>query len=283
VLTRKSFDTPDNVRDLGRGIGGFIDMGRGLAIGRAVLEPGWRWSVDIRPIVGTTSCQVHHIQMIVSGRMAVRMDDGRELEVGPNDLLDVPPGHDTWVVGDERLVILEFSGNSENFALPTPRARAVLTMLMTDIVNSTQTAAAVGDTEWKVRLAEHNRIVRRVLERFGGREVDTTGDGFLAAFTSAEAALRGALAIQDAMKAAALEIRAGVHTGEVDQVEGGDLRGIAVHETARIMAAAPAGSVYCSALARALAAASPLAFTSVGSHPLKGFETPVELFLVAPG
>ena len=281
VLTRKTFDSPDAVRDLGRGIGGFVDMGRGFAIGRAVLEPGWRWSVDIRPIVGTTSCQVHHVQTIVSGRMAVRMDDGREQEFGPNDVIDLPPGHDTWVVGDEPLVILEFSGNSENFALPTPQARAVLTMLMSDIVNSTQTAAAIGDTAWKGRLAEHNRIVRRVLERFGGREIDTTGDGFLAAFTSAEAALRGALAIQEAISATTIAIRIGVHTGEVDQVEGGDLRGIAVHQTARIMAAAPAGTVYCSSLARALAAASPLTFTSAGSHSLKGFETPFELFRVA--
>ncbi|TAK00742.1 MAG: hypothetical protein EPO36_07690 [Chloroflexota bacterium] len=283
VLTRKSFKSPDAVRDLGRGIGGFVDMGRGFAIGRAVLEPGWRWSIDIRPIVGTTSCQVHHVQMVVSGQMAVRMDSGREDEFGPNDVVDLPPGHDTWVVGDEPLVILEFSGNSENFALPTRQGRAVLTMLMTDIVNSTQTAAAIGDTAWEGRLAEHNRIVRRLLERFGGREIDTTGDGFLAAFTSAEAALRGALAIQQAIAATTVAIRIGVHTGEVDQVEGGDLRGIAVHETARIMAEAPDGAVYCSALARALAAASSLLFTSAGKHSLKGLETPVELFFVRAG
>jgi len=280
VITRKSFDSPDSVRPLGRGVGAYVELARGIAIGRAVLDPGWRWSVDIRPVVGTTWCEVHHVQMILSGRMGIRMKDGREEEFGPNDVVDLPPGHDAWVVGDEPLVIVDVSGNSENFALPTPRARSVLTMLMTDIVNSTSTAAEIGDSAWKQRLADHNRIVRRQLDRFGGREIDTTGDGFLAAFTSAEAALRAALAIQDAVEAAAVEIRAGVHTGEVDQVESGDLRGIAVHETARIMAAAPAGAVYCSALARGLAAASGLRFTSTGSHALKGFESAVELFRV---
>jgi class 3 adenylate cyclase len=155
-------------------------------------------------------------------------------------------------------------------------------MLMTDIVNSTQTAARIGDAAWKQRLADHNRIVRRHLERYGGREVDTTGDGFLAAFASAESALRCALAVCRAVTDVGVDIRAGVHTGEVDLVEGGDLRGIAVHETARIMAAAGTGSVMTSALTRALAAASGLMFTSAGTHALKGFEQPVELFSVEP-
>jgi class 3 adenylate cyclase len=284
VIVRKSFDSPDSVRPLGRGVGAYVELARGIAMGRAVLDPGWPWSIDIRPVVETTWCEVHHVQMILSGRMGIRMEDGREEEFGPNEVLDLPPGHDAWVVGDEPLVIVDVSGNSENFALPTPRARAVLTMLMTDIVDSTRTAAVIGDSAWKQRLADHNRIVRRQLDRFGGREVDTTGDGFLAAFTSAEAALRAALAIQEAVEAAAVEIRVGVHTGEVDLVESGDLRGIAVHETARIMAAAPRGAVYCSAVARGLAAASRLEFTSMGSHSLKGFEFPVELFRVdAPG
>jgi len=186
-------------------------------------------------------------------------------------------------VGDEPLVIVDVSGNSDDFALPASQARSVVTMLMTDIVNSTQTAARVGDAAWKQQLAEHNRIVRRQLERFGGREIDTTGDGFLAAFASAEAALRCALSIRDALATAGVDIRAGVHTGEVDVVEGGDLRGIAVHETARIMAAAPPGSVYASSLARALAGSGRLAFTSAGTHALKGFDEPVALFAVEEG
>jgi class 3 adenylate cyclase len=279
-LTVRNLDQPDAVRPLGRGNGGYVDMGSGLVIGRAALEPGWRWSVDLKSVVGTPSCQIHHLQLIMSGRLGVRMDGGEEVEVGPNEVVDIPSGHDAWVVGDEPLVILDVFGHSADFAQPVAHDRAVLTMLMTDIVDSTRIAGQLGDAAWKNRLADHNRIVRRLLAQLGGREVDTTGDGFLAAFNSAEAALRAALSIRNAVRAAGLEIRAGVHTGEVDLVDGGDLRGIAVHEAARIMAAAGAGSVYTSGLTRLLASASGLTFRSVGTHALKGFETPAELFAV---
>lgn len=279
-IRSKNLDEPDAVRDLGRGSGVFVDLGRGLVVGKAVLEPGWRWSEDVRPVVGTESCLVHHIQLVLEGRLGVRMDGGEDQVFGPTSIVEIPPGHDAWVDGDEPCVLIDLSGNSTDFALPMPRARSVLTMLMTDIVDSTPTAARLGDDAWKQRLGEHHRIVRRQLERFGGREVDTTGDGFLAAFTSAEAALRAGLGIREAVGSTGIEVRVGVHTGEVDVVEDGDLRGIAVHETARIMAAAAPGSVYASGLARALAGASRLRFTSVGSRALKGFEEPVELFEV---
>ena len=282
-LTVKSLDHPDAIRQLGRGSGLFVDLGSGLVIGRAVLEPGWRWSVDLKAVVGTPSCQIHHLQLVLSGRLGVRMDAGEEGEVGPNEVVDIPPGHDSWVVGDEPLVILDVFGHSAEFALPAAHTRAVLTMLMTDIVDSTRLAGQLGDAAWKGRLADHNRIVRRQLAHFGGREVDTTGDGFLAAFNSVESALQAAVSIRDAVRSAGVAIRAGVHTGEVDLVEGGDLRGIAVHEAARIMAAAGAGSVYASGLTRILAAASGLGFRSVGTHALKGFEAPVELFAVGEG
>jgi class 3 adenylate cyclase len=281
-ISSANFDEPHQVRPLGKGSGMFVDLGRGHVIGRAVLEPGWRWSIDLKPQVGTPSCEVHHLQLVLSGRLGVQMDGGEPQEFGPNSVLDLPPGHDAWVVGDEQAVIVDMSGNSADFALAAPQSRSVMTMLMTDIVGSTATAARIGDAAWKQRLADHNRIVRRQLERFGGREVDTTGDGFLAAFASAEAALRSAIAICHAVTEAGVDIRAGVHTGEVDIVEGGDLRGIAVHETARIMAAAPTGSVLTSGLTRALAGASGLIFTSTGTHTLKGFEQAVELFRVEP-
>jgi class 3 adenylate cyclase len=278
-ITSKNLDEPDEVRQLGHGTGAFVDV-RGVAIGRAVLEPGWRWSIDVKPLVGTRSCQVHHFQLVLAGRFGVRMDGGDEHEFGPSEVIDIPSGHDAWVIGDEPVVLVDMAGNITDFALPAPRARAVLTMLMTDIVHSTRTAALIGDAAWKQRLADHNRIVRRQLERFGGREINTTGDGFLAVFGSAEGALRAGLSIRDAVNAAAVEIRAGVHTGEVDVLDGGDLRGIAVHETARIMAAAPDGSVYTSGLSRALTSASGLRFESTGTHSLKGFDNPVELFRV---
>jgi class 3 adenylate cyclase len=279
-MTVRNLDGAEATRHLGRGTGVYVELGGGVAIGRAVLEPGWRWSVDIKPVVGTQSCQVHHLQLVLSGRLGLRMDSGEEVELGPNQVVDLPPGHDAWVVGDEPLVLVDMSGNSVDFGLPVSHARSVQTMLMTDIVDSTRMAGQLGSAAWKQRLADHNRIVRRQLDRFGGREVGTTGDGFLAAFNGAEAALRAALSIRDAVRAVDVEIRAGVHTGEVDVVEGGDLRGIAVHETARIMAAAGAGEVFASGVARALAAASGLVFRSAGTRALKGIETPVELFAV---
>src|SRR4051812_19961843 len=144
-IRSKSLDHPDTARDMGRGTGEFVDLGRGLAIGRAMLQPGWRWSEDLRPVVGTPSCLVHHIQLVLSGRLGVQMDGGEEQVFGPSSVIDIPPGHDAWVVGDERVEIVDMSGNSPDFALPAPVSRSVLTMLMTDIVNSTQTAARMGD------------------------------------------------------------------------------------------------------------------------------------------
>ena len=279
-LRSKNLDDPDQARGLGRGSGTVVDLGRGVTIGRAVLQPGWRWSEDLQGVVGTPSCLVHHIQLVLSGQLGVRMDGGEDQVFGPTSVVEIPPGHDAWVVGNEPLELIDLSGNSRDFALPAPQSRSVLTMLMTDIVESTQAASRVGDAAWKQQLAAHNRIVRLQLDRFGGREVDTTGDGFLVAFASAEAALRCALVIRDAVAEAGVQIRAGVHTGEVDLVEDGRLRGIAVHETARIMASAAPGSVYASGLPRALAGAGRLRFVSTGTHTLKGFVHPVELFEV---
>jgi class 3 adenylate cyclase len=279
-LTVRNLDHPDAARPLGRGSGGYVDLGSGLVIGRAVLEPGWRWSEDVKSVVGTPSCQIHHLQLILSGRLGVRMDGGEEAEVGPNEVVDIPSGHDAWVVGDAPLVILDVFGHSAEFAQPAAHARVVLTMLMTDIVDSTRLAGQLGDAAWKGRLAEHNRIVRRQLAQLGGREVDTTGDGFLAAFTSAEAALRAALAIRDAVRTAGGEIRAGVHTGEVEQ-RGQDVGGIGVHIGARIAQLAGADEVWISRTVRDLTTGSGLQFTDKGRHALKGVPDEWDLYALA--
>jgi class 3 adenylate cyclase len=212
--------------------------------------------------------------------MAFQTRDSEVHEFAQNDIMDIPPGHDAWVIGDEPVVLLDMSGNISDFGLPTSRARAVATMLMTDIVDSTRTASRLGDAAWKQLLAEHNRVMRRQFERFHGREIDTTGDGFLAIFNSAGSALLCALATGDATHELGIEIRAGVHTGEVEILPD-DVRGIAVHATARIMAAAHPSEVLASAVTRALAEGAGLRFEDRGSHSLKGLETPVQLFAVA--
>jgi class 3 adenylate cyclase len=262
-------------------MGTFVEIGS-LAIGRAVLQPGWRWSTDLKGAVGTQLCELHHLHMLLAGRMAFQMADGEVYEFAQNDVMDIPPGHDAWVIGDEPVVLLDISGNISDFGLPTSRARAVATMLMTDIVDSTKTASQLGDAAWKQLLAEHNRVMRRHLERFHGREIDTTGDGFLATFDSAGAALLCALATGAAIRELGIEIRAGVHTGEVEVLPD-DVRGIAVHATARIMAAAQPSQVLASAVTRALAEGAGVRFEDRGSCTLKGLETPIQLFAVTRG
>jgi class 3 adenylate cyclase len=277
-VQRANLDKARDLRRFTHGKGQLVQVGS-VAIGRAVLKPGWTWANDVKPLVGTQSCQVHHLHVQLSGRFAVRMDDGSEHEFGPNDVMDIPPGHDAWVIGDEPVVLLDISGNSSTFALPAERTRFLSTMLFTDIVGSTRLAAEIGDAAWRQKLEQHNRLVRHHLERFRGREVDTTGDGFLASFDSAAAALRCAVAIREAVREIGLQIRAGVHTGEAEVV-GGDMRGLAVHAAARIMSQAGESEVLTSAITRTLAADAPLRFTARGSHLLKGLPEATELFAV---
>ena len=281
VIRWKSLERPDEARQFPHGIGTFVEIGS-LAIGRAVLEPGWRWSTDIKPAVGTELCELHHLHVLLAGRMAFRTEEAETHEFAPSDVMDIPPGHDAWVVGDEPVVLLDISGNVSDFGLPASRARAVATMVMTDIVGSTKMASELGDAAWKQRLAAHNRAVRRQLERFRGREIDTTGDGFLAIFDSVVAALRCALAIRDATRQMGIEIRAGVHTGEIE-ILADDVRGVAVHVAARVMASAQPSEVLVSAVSRALADDASLRFDDRGSHSLKGIEVPVQLYAVMSG
>lgn len=109
TLAAKNLDTPDEVRRFDNGEMAVVAVA-GMTVGRAVFEPGWRWSADVRPIAGTQSCQVAHTGYVVSGQLCVRMDDGREAVAGPGDAFVIAPGHDGWVVGDEPCVMLDWSG-----------------------------------------------------------------------------------------------------------------------------------------------------------------------------
>lgn len=109
TLAAKSLDHPDEIRDLGQGSMAVVDVA-GAAVARAVFQPGWRWSVHVRPRAGTTSCQATHVGVVLSGRLAVRMDDGTEAVAGPGDAFSISPGHDGWVVGDEPCVMLDWAG-----------------------------------------------------------------------------------------------------------------------------------------------------------------------------
>jgi len=128
---------------------------------------------------------------------------------------------------------------------PPQQDRVLVTVLFTDIVESTARAAALGDRQWRNLLDGHNEMVRRALERFRGKEIDTAGDGFLATFDGPVRAIRCAQAIAQAVRALGVDVRAGLHTGEIELL-GDEIRGIAVHIAARVLAHAGAGEVLVS-------------------------------------
>ncbi|HJP64898.1 MAG TPA: adenylate/guanylate cyclase domain-containing protein [Actinomycetota bacterium] len=157
--------------------------------------------------------------------------------------------------------------------------RVLATLLFTDIVGSTQRAERMGDAAWRSLLDEHHELVRQELGAHRGREVNTSGDGFLARFDSPAMAIRCARAIRDGMKRLQLEIRAGIHTGEVE-VHGTDLAGIAVHVAARILSFAEPNEIVVSQTVRDLAAGSGARFATRGRQALKGVEGEWELFVL---
>jgi len=175
--------------------------------------------------------------------------------------------HVPWVDADQILdEVEEFLTGVRRASEPD---RVLATVLFTDIVGSTERISKLGDHRWSELLARHHGAVRRELERFRGREIDTTGDGFIAAFDGPARAIRAAVAIRDALRTLGLEIRTGLHTGECEQVEG-ELAGIAVHTGARISALAGPDEVLVSATVRDLVSGSGIAFEDRGEHELKG-------------
>jgi class 3 adenylate cyclase len=162
---------------------------------------------------------------------------------------------------------------------PAPE-RVLATVLFTDLVDSTRLATELGDRRWRGLLEEHHELVRERLGRFEGREIKTTGDGFLAVFDGPTRAAACARAVADDMPALGVEVRAGLHTGEVELI-GDDVGGIAVHVAARIAALADAGAVLASRTVRDLAVGSGIEFVPAGRHTLKGVPDEWDLYSVA--
>ena len=276
-LQRKRFSDPDDVRSIPNGRIDIVELDDRV-VGRMTYEPGWRWSTDVKPIAGTESCQFHHVGVTLSGRLRVQMSDGTELEVGPGDVFELPPGHDAWVVGDEPWVSVDFEAmRAYGRAGPTSGRRALFSILFTDIIDSTALAIAHGPAGWRDVVSQHNADSERVVDRHGGRLVKTTGDGIIALFDSAERAVRAAADLGDALRSIELRIRAGVHTGEVELAQS-DVRGVAVHTAARIMALAAADEVWVSATTRDLVDGTGLEFEDRGRRQLKGIPGERQLF-----
>jgi class 3 adenylate cyclase len=278
-LIVKRFDTPDERQEFAHGHYELITVGA-LTIGREYLEPGWKWSTHVKPQVGTEWCEVRHVGIQISGRWVCAARDGTQVEIGPGDAFDVPAGHDSWVVGDEPSVTIDFQG-SDYAAAQDAAARILATILFTDIVGSTAMAERLGDEGWKRLLRTHLEDINLLLTAYRGTLVDTAGDGIFARFNSPTDALRCARAIVQASKRQEIDVRVGVHTAEVELVDT-DVRGLGVHLAARIMAAASGSEILVSATTRELAAGTELTFTEKGSFELKGISGARTLFALDP-
>jgi class 3 adenylate cyclase len=165
---------------------------------------------------------------------------------------------------------------------PEPGERALATVLFTDIVGSTDRARQVGDRRWAELLDTHDRLARELVSELHGQLVKSTGDGILALFDRPGRGIRCATALRDRLRGTGVEIRAGVHTGEV-QLRGDDVGGIAVHLAARILAEADPGEVLVSRTVRDLVAGSGIALADRGTRQLKGVEGAWQLFAVTDG
>lgn len=172
---------------------------------------------------------------------------------------------------------IEFAGVRDWAKAPELGERTLATVLVTDIVDSTAIAARLGDRAWKELLARHSDRVRVELDRFRGHEVTTTGDGFLALFDGPSRAVRCAAGIGNAARLDDLQIRAGVHTGEIER-DADNVRGLAVHAAARIAAAAAPGEILVSEQSAGLLEGASVTLEDAGEHDLKGLPGARRLF-----
>ncbi len=230
-------------------------------------SPHWRYAAHGDPVDRATELarSASEADLVLSAEAAAAVNDRFSLE---------PLGESAFRV--LRPIAPEEEGASD----PPPSDRRIMTVLTTDIVESTRTLERVGDQAWGELVAAHDRATRSELIRFGGEELDTMGDGFIAAFDSPARAIRCALALIDGVTALGLAIRAGIHTGEVETVEG-HARGITLHIADRIAAASRPGELLVSATTRELAAGAGLAFTGRGEHALKGVQERRRLYAAA--
>jgi class 3 adenylate cyclase len=236
------------------------------------------FEIDVRhvaPSISTKTLILHRVDdqvcHVENARWLARNIEGSKYVELPGDT------HPPFVEGEDIMAeIREFlTGVRE----PEEPERVLATVLFTDIVGSTDRARDLGDRRWRDLIERHHELVRGDLERFRGREVDTAGDGFLATFDGPARAIRSAKAISESVRALGLEIRAGLHTGEVE-LAGDAVRGIAVHTGARVAAHAGAGEVLVSQTVKDLVAGSGIEFDDRGAHELKGIPGEWRLYAV---
>jgi pimeloyl-ACP methyl ester carboxylesterase/class 3 adenylate cyclase len=235
--------------------------------------------LDVRDVL--PSIRVPTLVLHRADNTFVRVEHGRYLaEHIPGARYVEVPGSDYFpFLGNTDVFLDEIARFVKGVSRAPEADRVLATVLFTDIVGSTQRASDLGDRGWAELLGAHDAVVRRELGRFRGQEVDTTGDGFLATFDGPARAVRCAVAVRDAVRPLDLEIRAGLHTGEVE-VSDGATRGLAVHIGQRVLAEAGPGEVLVSSTVKDLVAGSGLVFADRGLHTLKGVLQEWRLFQV---
>jgi len=236
-------------------------------------------SMDVTNVL--TAVRVPTLVLARVGDRDVKVEESRYIasRIPGAKLVELPgTDHLLWV-GDTNALL----GEVEEFLTGVRRVpdhdRVLATVLFTDIVGSTERAVALGDHAWGAVLERHHELVRRQLQRFRGREIATAGDGFLATFDGPARAVRCAVAAAEAVRSLGLEIRAGVHTGEVE-LAGENVRGMAVHVGARVAALGGPGEVLVSRTVKDLVSGSGIVFVDRGEHILKGLPDAWRLYAV---
>jgi pimeloyl-ACP methyl ester carboxylesterase len=259
--------------------GQYLRLGASPAAARAVLEMTLEIDVrDILPAIRVPTLILHRtgdrrIEVGGSRYMAERIPNARFVELTGID-------HLAWVGDSDAIVdeVQEFLTGTRHVHEPT---RILATVLFTDMVESTSRAVQLGDARWRALISDHDRLVRDELTRFRGREIDRRGDGFLAIFDGPARAISSALSIVDRAHELGIQVRAGLHTGELDVIESG-IAGIAVHTGARVMSLAGADEVLVSSTVKDLVAGSGLSFSEKGTYELKGVPGSWRIFRVEP-
>ena len=265
-------------RDFDRWLRGWLRNGASPRAAAALLRMNTQ--IDVRHVLSTIG--VPTLLLNRTDDRDVNVEEGRYIaaQIPGARFVELPGDEHVIAAGEvDRLVdeIEEFLTGSR----PSPEADRVLTtVLFTDIVGSTDRAVSLGDRKWSDVLERHHALVRAELGRHRGREIDTAGDGFLATFDGPARAVRCACAIRDAVRGVGLQVRAGVHTGEV-QLRGDGIAGVAVHAGARIASLAGPGEVLVSRTVTDLTAGSGLVFEPRGEHDLKGVPGPWQVYAVA--
>jgi class 3 adenylate cyclase len=231
---------------------------------------------DVLPVIRVPTLVLHRagnafVPAAVGRYIADHIDGARFRELPGDDHL--------YYVGDTEPILDEVEEFLTGDRHPHDGQQVLATVVFTDIVDSTSSLSAMGDSRWRAVLDAHDAMIRRQLDRYRGREVKTTGDGFLAVFDGPARAINAALATTQGARALGIEIRCGIHAGEFE-LRGDDIGGLAVHVARRVLDSADPGEVLVSSTVKDLVAGSGVQFTDRGTHQLKGLDAEWRLFAV---